>query len=44
MFRTIIFKIILGIYFILWVPILLVVLPSQKMTLRAIVADARGVL
>ena len=44
MFRTVIFKIVLGIYFILWAPILLVVLPSRKMTLRAIVADARGVL
>ena len=44
MFRTVIFKIILSIYFVLWAPILLVVLPSRKMTLRAIVADARGVL
>ena len=44
MFRTVIFKIVLGIYFILWAPILLVALPSRKMTLRAIVADARGVL
>ena len=44
MFRTIIFKIVLGIYFILWAPILLIVLPSRKMTLRAITADARGVL
>ena len=44
MFRTVIFKIILGIYFILWAPVLLVVLPSRKMTLRAITADARGVL
>ncbi|MBO7560197.1 MAG: 1-acyl-sn-glycerol-3-phosphate acyltransferase [Alphaproteobacteria bacterium] len=44
MFRTVIFKIILSIYFILWAPVLLVVLPSRKMTLRAITADARGVL
>ena len=43
MFRTVIFKIVLGIYFILWAPILLVALPSRKMTLRAITADARGV-
>ena len=44
MFRTVIFKIILSIYFILWAPVLPVVLPSRKMTLRAITADARGVL
>ncbi len=44
MFRTVIFKIILGLYFVLWAPILLVALPSRKMTLRAITTDARGVL
>lgn len=44
MFRTIVFKIVLGIYFFLWAPILLAALPSRRMTLRMITADARGVL
>ncbi|MBP5485745.1 MAG: 1-acyl-sn-glycerol-3-phosphate acyltransferase [Alphaproteobacteria bacterium] len=44
MFRTVIFKIILGIYFIIWAPILLVALISRRATLRLIIADARGVL
>ena len=44
MLRTILFKIILGIYFLIWAPILLVVLPSKKLTTKCIITDARGVL
>ncbi|MBO4480127.1 MAG: 1-acyl-sn-glycerol-3-phosphate acyltransferase [Alphaproteobacteria bacterium] len=44
MLRTIVFKIILGIYFVAWSPILLVGLVSKKLTSRFIIADARGVL
>lgn len=44
MFRTIIFKIILGIYFLLWSPILVVALLSKSLTTKCIITDARGVL
>lgn len=44
MFRTILFKIILGIYFLLWSPILVIALPSKKLTKKFIITDARGVL
>ena len=44
MFRTILFKIILAIYFIVWAPILVIVLPSKKLTTKCIINDARGVL
>lgn len=44
MLRTILFKTILAIYFILWAPFLLVGLLSKKMTARMIITDARGVL
>lgn len=44
MFRTIIFKIILAIYFVIWSPILLVGLISKKLTSRFIITDAKGVL
>ena len=44
MFRTIIFKIILAIYFVLWSPLLLVGLVSKKLNTRFVLADAAGVL
>lgn len=44
MFRTILFKIILAIYFVAWAPILLVGLPSKKLTQRFVITDAKGVL
>ncbi|MBO7509486.1 MAG: 1-acyl-sn-glycerol-3-phosphate acyltransferase [Alphaproteobacteria bacterium] len=44
MFRTILFKILLSIYFVMWSPFLLVGLVSKKMTSRMIITDARGVL
>ena len=44
MLRTVLFKFILGIYFVLWAPFLLVGLVSKKATARMIIADARGVL
>ena len=44
MFRTIVFKIILAIYFVMWTPLLLVGLVSKKLTTRFVLADARGVL
>ena len=44
MLRTIIFKIVLGIYFALWAPLLLVGLVSKKLNTRFVLADARGVL
>jgi 1-acyl-sn-glycerol-3-phosphate acyltransferase len=44
MIRTVIFKILLAIYFVLWAPLLLVGLVSKKMTSFFIITDARGVL
>lgn len=44
MLKTIIFKIVLGIYFALWAPLLLVGLVSKKLNTRFVLADARGVL
>lgn len=44
MFRTIIFKIILAIYFVLWSPLLLVGLVSKKLNTKFVLADAAGVL
>jgi 1-acyl-sn-glycerol-3-phosphate acyltransferase len=44
MTRTIIFKIILNLWFALWLPILLVGLVSRKLTRKLIVWDAYGVL
>lgn len=44
MFRTIIFKIILAVYFVIWAPFLLVGLLSKKMTTKFVLADAAGVL
>lgn len=44
MLRTVIFKIVLGIYFILWAPFLLVGLVSKKLNKKLVLADARGVL
>ena len=44
MIRTILFKIILGIYFALWTPLLLVALVSKDLSKRFVIADARGVL
>ena len=44
MLRTIIFKIVLGIYFVLWAPFLLIALVSKKITTKLVLADAAGVL
>lgn len=44
MFRTILFKILLAIYFIAWSPLLLVGLVSKELTSKFIITDARGVL
>lgn len=44
MLRTIIFKIVLALYFIAWSPILLLGLLSKKLTSKFIIADAKGVL
>lgn len=44
MLRTIIFKIVLGIYFVLWAPFLLIGLVSKKITTKLVLADAAGVL
>lgn len=44
MLRTVIFKIVLAIYFFMWTPILLIGLISRRLTSRFIIADARGVL
>ncbi|MCL2331744.1 MAG: 1-acyl-sn-glycerol-3-phosphate acyltransferase [Proteobacteria bacterium] len=44
MFRTIIFKIALAVWFTLWAPLLLVALPSAWLTRRFMVTDAWGVL
>ena len=44
MFRTILFKIILGIYFTLWAPFLLLGLTSSKLSRKLVNIDAAGVL
>ena len=44
MFRTILFKIALGIYFTLWSPFLLLGLISSKLSRKLVYADAAGVL
>ena len=44
MFRTIAFKIALGLWFTMWAPALLVALPSAKLSRKFIMWDARGVL
>ena len=44
MFRTIVFKIVLGTYFALWAPILLIGLVSKKLSRKFVFADAAGVL
>ncbi|MBQ4070184.1 MAG: 1-acyl-sn-glycerol-3-phosphate acyltransferase [Alphaproteobacteria bacterium] len=44
MFRTILFKITLGIYFTLWSPFLLIGLISKKLSRKLVFADAAGVL
>lgn len=44
MFRTYLFKIILGIYFVLWSPILLIGLVSKKLSRKLVFTDAAGVL
>lgn len=44
MLRTIIFKISLGLYFLLWSPILLIGLISARLTRRLIMTEAHGVL
>jgi 1-acyl-sn-glycerol-3-phosphate acyltransferase len=44
MLKTIFFKLLLFIWFALWSPLLLLALPSRKLTRRAVVADALGVL
>ena len=44
MFRTILFKIVLPIYFVLWSPLLLIGLVSRKLSRKFVFADAAGVL
>lgn len=44
MFRTYLFKIVLGIYFVLWSPFLLLALPSKKLSRKFVYTDAAGVL
>ena len=44
MIRTIIFKIVLGTYFTLWTPLLLIGLISKKLSRKFVFADAAGVL
>lgn len=44
MLRTIIFKLVLAIYFILWSPFLLIGLVSKKLCTFLVLTDARGVL
>ncbi len=44
MFKTIVFKIALGIYFTLWSPLLLIGLVSKKLSRKFVFADAAGVL
>ena len=44
MLRTIIFKVVVAIYFVLWAPLLLIGLVSKKLNTRFVLADAAGVL
>ncbi len=44
MFKTIIFKIVLGIYFVLWTPILFIGLISKRLTRVLLQLETRGVL
>lgn len=44
MFRTIIFKLVLAVYFILWSPVLLVSLISKRLCRFCVLTDAAGVL
>lgn len=44
MIKTVIFKFMLAVWFILWSPILLIGLPSRKLTRAFVLADATGVL
>ena len=44
MFRTVIFKIVLGLYFTAWSPLLLIGLVSKKLSRKFVFADAAGVL
>ena len=44
MIRTILFKIALPIYFALWMPLLLIALPSKKLSRLFVFTDAAGVL
>ena len=44
MVRTVIFKFLLAVYFVLWAPLLLLGLVSKKLTSFLIITDARGVL
>ena len=44
MFRTVLFKITLSIWFILWAPLLIVALPSRWLSRKFIIWDAFGVL
>ena len=44
MLRTIIFKTVLGIYFLLWIPLLFVSLISKKLSRMVIIAETHGVL
>lgn len=44
MLRTIIFKTVLAIYFVLWAPLLLIGLVSKKLNTKFVLADAAGVL
>lgn len=44
MIKTILFKIALAVWFILWSPLLLLALPSRNLTRSVVLADAAGVL
>ncbi|MCL2338385.1 MAG: 1-acyl-sn-glycerol-3-phosphate acyltransferase [Proteobacteria bacterium] len=44
MFRTILFKIALALWFVAWAPLLLIALPSRRLSRQFVWADARGVL
>ena len=42
MLKTIIFKIALAVWFVLWAPLLLIALPSKKLSRKFVMADAGG--
>lgn len=44
MLRTILFKFMLAVWFVLWVPFLLIALPSKKLSRLFVLSDAAGVL